>query len=95
VCTWAFNHLNDVFYFQNINEVNGFKVPFTIRIQTPSQLQSIVSLGDNGVVSIDATSSTNDVKFHLSTLMVFDAHHIEVPVAWIITSYQTCNDLVE
>jgi hypothetical protein len=44
---------------------------------------------------MDGTFNTNDVKFHLFTLMVFDAHHIGVPVAWIITSYQTCDDLVE
>jgi hypothetical protein len=28
--TWAFNHLNDVFYFQDTNENNGIHVPFTI-----------------------------------------------------------------
>jgi hypothetical protein len=44
---------------------------------------------------MDATFSTNDVKFHLFTLMVFDAHCTRVPVAWIITSCQTSNDLVE
>jgi phosphatidylserine decarboxylase len=44
---------------------------------------------------MDATFTTNDVKFHLFTLMMFDAHRIEVPVAWIITSRQTCDDLVE
>jgi len=55
----------------------------------------MVSLGDNGAVSMDATFGTNNVKFHLFTLMVFDAHHIEVLVTWIITSHQTCNDLVE
>jgi hypothetical protein len=36
--TWAFNHLDDVFYFQDVSEVNGIHVPFTIGIQTPSQL---------------------------------------------------------
>jgi hypothetical protein len=36
----------------------------------------MVSLGDNGAISMDATFNTNDVKFHLFTLMVFDAHHI-------------------
>jgi hypothetical protein len=35
----------------------------------------MVSLGDNGAISMDATFNTNDVKFHLFTLMVFDAHH--------------------
>jgi hypothetical protein len=55
----------------------------------------MVSLHDNGVVSMDATFGTNDVKFHLCTLMVFDAHCTKMPVAWIITSHQACNDLVE
>jgi hypothetical protein len=55
----------------------------------------MVSLGDNGAISMDATFNTNDVKFHLFTLMVFNAHHTRTLVAWIITSYQTCNDLVE
>jgi hypothetical protein len=95
LCTCAFSHPNDVFYFQNASENNGICVPFTIGIQTSSQLQAMVSLGDNGAISMDATFGTNDVKFHLFTLMVFDAHRTEVPVAWIITSHQTCNDLVE
>jgi len=54
----------------------------------------MVSLGDNGSISMDVTFGTNDVKFQLFTLMVFDAHRIGVLVAWIITSHQTCNDLV-
>ncbi len=44
---------------------------------------------------MDATFGTNDVKFHLFTLMVFDAHRTGVLVAWIITSHQTCDGLVE
>jgi hypothetical protein len=44
---------------------------------------------------MDVTFNTNDVKFHLFTLMVFDAHRIGVLIAWIITSHQTSNDLVE
>jgi phosphatidylserine decarboxylase len=55
----------------------------------------MVSLGDDKVISMDATFSTNDVKFHLFTLMVFDAHRIGVSIAWIITSCQTRDDLVE
>jgi hypothetical protein len=64
IYTWAFNHQDDVFYFQDVSEDNGIHVPFTIRIQTPFQLQSIISLSDNGVISIDATFGTNDMKFH-------------------------------
>jgi len=55
----------------------------------------MVPLGDNGVISMNATFSINDVKFHLFTLMVFDAHHTRVLVAWIITNCQICDDLVE
>jgi len=87
--------VDDVFYFQNASEDNGIHVPFTIRIQTTSQLQTMVSLGDNGAISMVATFGANDVKFHLFTLMVFDAHRIRVPIAWVITNHQTCNDLVE
>jgi len=49
----------------------------------------MVSLGDDGAISIDATFNTNDVKFHLFTLMVFDAHPTKVLITWIITSSQT------
>jgi hypothetical protein len=55
----------------------------------------MVLLSDNGAISMDATFNTNDVKFHLFTLIVFDAHCTEVLVAWIITNCQTCDDLVE
>jgi hypothetical protein len=55
----------------------------------------MVSLGHNGAILMDATFGTNDVKFYLFTLIVFDAHHIGMLVTWIITSHQTCNDLVE
>jgi hypothetical protein len=44
---------------------------------------------------MDATFGTNDVKYHLFTLMAFDCHHTWVLVAWVITSWQTCENLVE
>jgi hypothetical protein len=52
----------------------------------------MVPLNDNGVISMDVTFGTNDVKFHLFTLMEFDVYCIEVPIAWIITNGQTCKD---
>jgi hypothetical protein len=55
----------------------------------------MVPLCDDGAISMDATFSTNDVKFHLFTLMVFNTHRTRMLVAWIITSHQTCDDLVE
>jgi hypothetical protein len=84
-----------VFYFQYVSEDNGIHVPFTIRIQTSFQLQAMVSLGDNGAISMDVTFGTNDMKFHLFTLMVFDAHCTKMSVAWIIIRCQTCDDLVQ
>jgi hypothetical protein len=44
---------------------------------------------------MDATFGTNNVKYHLFTLMAFDFHHTRVLVAWVITNQQTCEDLVE
>jgi len=84
-----------VFYFQDASEDNGIHVPFTMKIPTPFQLQAMVSLSDNGAIPMDATFSTNDVKFYLFTLMVFDAHCTRMPFAWIVISYQTCDDMVD
>jgi hypothetical protein len=93
--TWAFNHLKIFFYFQYVGEINGVNIPFTIGIQTPMQLQFMILCGDNGAISMDATFGTNDVKFHLFTLMVFYAHCTSMLAAWIITSRQKIENLVE
>jgi len=37
----------------------------------------------------------NDMKFYLFTLMGFDDHCMGVSLAWIITSKQTVEDLIE
>ncbi len=90
-CTWAFNHPNDVFYFQNVSEINGIHVPF----------YSAISIAIHGLfrwwwgISMDATFGTNYINFHLLTLLVFDTHHTKMSIAWIITNHQICNDLVE
>jgi len=55
----------------------------------------MLSYGCNGAISMDATFGTNDMKFHLFTLMGFDDHRTSVPLAWIITSRQTIKDLIE
>jgi hypothetical protein len=54
VQSWAFPHLEDVFFFQEISKVNGIQVPFTIGIRTPIQCQSMLSCGHNDVISMDA-----------------------------------------
>jgi len=78
---WLCAHLDDVFNFHDVGEVNGIHVPFTIGIQTPTQLQAILQFGHNKLISMDATFGANDVKYHLFKLMVFDFHCIGVLVA--------------
>jgi len=34
--SWALQHSEDVFFFQDVGEINETQVPFTISIQTPS-----------------------------------------------------------
>jgi hypothetical protein len=67
--TWALEHPKYVFFFQNISEIDETQIPFTIGIQTPTQCESMLSYGHNGAISMDARFGTNDMKFHLFTLM--------------------------
>lgn len=55
----------------------------------------MLSFDHNGVISMDVTFGTNNVKFHLFTMMVFNAYHIGMLEVWIIKSRQTCEDLVK
>ncbi len=84
-----------MFFFLNASEINGTQVPFTIGIQTLIQCESMLSYSHNGAIFMDATCGTNDMKFHLFTLMGFNDHHTGVILAWIITSKQTIEDLME
>jgi hypothetical protein len=36
IWTWAYNHPNDVFYFQDMGETNRIQLPFTLVIQMPT-----------------------------------------------------------
>ncbi len=44
---------------------------------------------------MDAMFGTNDVKYHLFTLMTFDFHCTWVLIVCVITNPQTCEDMVE
>jgi hypothetical protein len=55
----------------------------------------MLQFSHNGLVSMDATFGTNDVKYRLFTLMPFDFHQTRVLVAWVIMNQQICEDLVE
>ncbi len=93
--SWALQHPKDVFFFQDVGEINGIQIPFTIGIQTLTQCESMLSYGHNGAISMDATFGTNDTKFHLFTLMGFDDHCTCVPLMLIITSKQTIKDFIK
>jgi len=82
-------------FFQDADEINEIQVPFTIGIQTPIQCESMLSYGHNDAISMDATFCTNDMKFHLFTLMGFYDHRMGVLLMWIITSRQTIKDLIK
>jgi hypothetical protein len=47
-------------------------------IYTPTQCESMLSYGHNGANSMDAAFCTNDMKFHLFTLMGFDDHRMGI-----------------
>ncbi len=84
-----------MFFFQDVGEINKTQVLFATIIQTLTQCESMLSYGHNGAIYMDATFGTNDMKFHLFTLMGFDDHHIGVPLTWSIISRQTVEDLIE
>ncbi len=84
-----------MFFFQDLSVINGIQIPFTIGIQTLTQCESMLSYGHNATISMDATFGTNDMKLHLFTLTRFDDHRTGVFLAWIITSKQTVEDLIE
>jgi hypothetical protein len=41
------------------------------------------SYGHNGVISMDIAFGTNDVEYHLFTLISFGACHTKVPLAFV------------
>jgi hypothetical protein len=54
IWSWALQHPKDVLFLQDVGEINGTQVPFTIGIQTPTQCESMLSYGHNGAISMDA-----------------------------------------
>ena len=50
---------------------------------------------NHGTISMDATFGTKHMKFHLFTLIVFDDFYNDVPIAWVITSRQKQDDLMQ
>jgi len=62
--SWVLQHLEDVFFLQDVGEINRIQVLFTIGIQTSIECESMLSYGHNGAIFMDATFGTNDMKLH-------------------------------
>jgi hypothetical protein len=89
------SNIRRICFFPIASEINKIQVPFTIGIQTLTQCESMLSYGHNNAISMDATFGTNDMKFHLFTLMGFDDHRMGFLLAWIITNRQIVEDLIK
>jgi len=81
--SWALGPPKQIFFIQEVGQVNGIHVPFTLGIHTLTQCQTV------------PTFEKNDLKYRLFTLMGFHGHHSGIPLAWVITSQQIVDDLVE
>jgi hypothetical protein len=61
----------------------------------PTQLYAMFQFGHIGVIFIDATFSTNNVKYHLFTLMNCDLHCTKVRFFFMCVFYMLLQDSVE
>eukprot|EP01018_Ginkgo_biloba_P008021 Gb_17153 [translate_table: standard] len=67
--------------------------PFILGIQSTWQLEQMVKFGKNNLIATNSTFGTNKLKYPLFTLIVFDTHQNGVPIAWIISSSSSANDI--
>ena len=54
----------------------------------------MLNYGHNGAIAMDATFGTNVSKYPLFLLLVFDDWRNDIPVAWVLTSRMTEEDVV-
>ena len=76
---WKLENHNLVFYYQNGDTTGG--VTETNGVQTLWQKITLLKYRKDGCNSMDATFGTNDLMYHLFTLVVFDDWHNEIPIA--------------
>eukprot|EP01018_Ginkgo_biloba_P003089 Gb_21020 [translate_table: standard] len=86
---WIERHHDRVFFYQDMS--NG--QPFILDIQTTWQLEQMVKFGKNNLIATDSTFGTNNLKYPLFTLLVFDTYQNGLPVAWIISSSSSASDI--
>ncbi len=90
---WKLKNPNVIFFYQN-EDATGY-VHFTIGIQISWQKSTLLKYGKDGCIAMDATFGTNDLMYHLFTLVVFDEWHNGIPIAWVITSRQKECDIYD
>ncbi|KAM6543324.1 hypothetical protein CsatB_007771 [Cannabis sativa] len=86
---WVQRHHKHVFYFQS----NSGLEPFILGIQTDWQLQQMLRYGHNGSMAFHSMFGLKRLKYPLCTLLVFDLSHNAIPVAWIISSSFSSQDI--
>eukprot|EP00253_Pinus_taeda_P028427 PITA_28427 len=87
---WYQKHREDFFFYQ---KPNGVEVPFIIGIQTKWMLETMVKLSHNSLIAMDSTFNTNKYGYQLYTLVAFDEQQSGVPVAWVVASRNTSDDI--
>lgn len=90
---WRLENSHTIFFYQDSDAGRG--VPFTIGIQTLWQKDTVLKYGKNSCISMDATFGTNDLMYHLFTLVVSNEWHNGIPIAWILTSRQKEDDIYD
>ena len=89
---WALEHPNDIFIWHEKDDV--IELPSILGIQTSWQKAMMLKYGHNGAIAMDATFEINISKYPLFSLLVFDDWRNDIPVAWVLTSRITEEDLV-
>ncbi|KAG0593276.1 hypothetical protein KC19_1G317700 [Ceratodon purpureus] len=84
-------HPENVFMWHEKDDVTD--LPFILGIQTPWQ-KEMLKYGHNGAIAMDATFGTNVPKYPLYSLLVFDHWRNGIPVAWVLSSRSSEEDLV-
>jgi hypothetical protein len=76
------------YFSPNKLRIQMWTLPFTLGIRTPWQLQCLLKYGQSGKKFKTTTFGSNDLKFHLFILVVFDKRKNDMPIVWITTSCQ-------
>ncbi|KAI5008589.1 hypothetical protein ZWY2020_009637 [Hordeum vulgare] len=78
---WVENNQDCVFFFEDFSDNDTF----VLGIQTDWQLQQMIQYGNRGLLASDSKFGTNNLKYPVHSILVFDQQKNAIPVAWIIT----------